>query len=86
MRRKPMSNGNELINELTYKAQIKAMPDRALQEFTAEKIFELTTITKNHESRIAFLENVDKRMIGLVGGVASIIGAIIASIVNYFVK
>lgn len=79
-----MSNENNLLNELTYKAHIKAMPDRVLQEFTAEKIFELTTISTSNTKRIFALESRNKKVIGFVGGGAAVLGGIITTVFDFF--
>ncbi len=81
-----MPNGSELINQLTYKAQIKSRSDRSWQEFTAEKVFELATMSADHEKRIVTLEERDRKAFGISGGIGGIIGAALIALTNYLLN
>jgi len=81
-----MPNGNYWLNEMEFERALKQMSDRDLLEFTARQTYSVCLLAQNNEKRISSLEKRNHRIIGTIGGIAGVIGAIIASAINYFVR
>ena len=79
-----MANG---INyELDFEKRIGEMQDRPLLEFIARQTLEITGKCKGYDKSIAILENGDRKLSGIVGGISGTITAAIVGIINYFVN
>uniref|UniRef100_A0A6M3L1H8 Uncharacterized protein n=1 Tax=viral metagenome TaxID=1070528 RepID=A0A6M3L1H8_9ZZZZ len=78
-----MPNGKNLINELDYREKIKAMKPRALQEFTALRVYETCIIVERNDRRITVLEKRDRKWTGIGGGIGAIIASAIWAILNF---
>ena len=74
-----MPNGQYILNDLKFNQEIRCMDDRALAEYTAKLAY-------SNAIRITSLENVNKKKMGIAGGIGSIIGAGIACLIDYLVR
>ena len=60
------------------------MSDRELSEFTARQTYDVCNLAVSNERRIVLLENRGSKFMGSIGLVGAFIGAIIISVINYF--
>lgn len=60
-----------MLNEMEFERQLKKMPDRDLQEFTARQIFAICKRCERHEKRLNNLESIDRQMILKGSGVGA---------------
>lgn len=74
-----MPNGRYILNDLEFDKEIKDMTDRQLMEFSAR-------LSYSNAIRIISLEGRNKRTMGAIGGVGAIIGAALASAIDYFIR
>ena len=75
---------NTINQELDFEKLISGMKDRDLLEFVARQNYETSLRCPRHDSRIAALENQNKKISGIVGGITGAITGIIIGIINYF--
>ena len=80
-----MTDGNQVNRELEFEKRINGMADRQLLEFVARQNYETCLRCEAHDKRITSLENSNKKISGIVGGVTGTVTAIIISVINYFV-
>jgi len=81
-----MPNGKCILNELDFETHIERMGDRDLLEFVARQNYETSIRCEKHDNRITTLENQQRRMAGLTGGIAGMVSSIIVGIINYFIR
>ena len=74
----------EFINDLQVEQRIKEMNDRELMEFTARQVYDVCSIAGNNTKRIVSLERRGNKIMGIIGGVGTFVGAIIVAVINYF--
>lgn len=74
-----MPNGRYILNDLEFDREIREMEDRELMEFTAK-------LSYSNAIRITSLENMNKRKVGLAGGLGAVLGAAFASTIDYFLR
>ena len=76
---------NGINYELDFEKRIGEMADRQLLEFVARQTFEITGKCKGYDIKIATLENGDRKISGIMGGITGTIMAFIIGLINYFV-
>ena len=83
-----MPNDKEILNDMEFESHLAEMGDNQLEliKFVARQQYKMSKLCPIHNKRIKALENKDKKMFGLTGGVGGIIGAIVASIIDYFAR
>ena len=81
-----MSNKKEFLNRLEIEESFRGMSDRQLIEFTARQVYEVCRVASNHTDRIQALEKQNTKFFGIIGGVGTIIGAVVVSIINYLLR
>ncbi len=74
------------LGGLELEEHLDKMSDRDLMEFTARQVFAICRRCETEDKRITTLENRDKRVFGITGGIGGIIGAIFIAMVDYFVR
>jgi len=78
-----MSNG---INyELDFEKRIGEMQDRQLLEFVARQTLEITGKCKTFDTQITSLEDGNRKVSSIVGGISGTATAIVISVLNYFI-
>ena len=77
-----MSDG--MINDLDFEKRISELDDRGLLEFTARQVFGVRKTVTSNTSRIISLESKSKKILAIIGGIGSIIGAAVVSVINHF--
>ena len=77
---------NGINYELDFEKRIGNMADRPLLEFIARQTLEISGKVDKHSHRITVLENNNKRLSGIIGGITGAFTAIIVGIINYFVS
>jgi hypothetical protein len=75
---------NEINNELEFLSHIQSIPDRQLLEFVARQNYETCIRCEQHNERLISLENGNRNVSGITGGITGTISAIIISIISYF--
>ena len=81
-----MANRLEFLNDLELEERISSMSDRELSEFTARQTYDVCNLAGSNERRIISLEKKGNKFMGSIGIVGAFIGAIIVSVINYFVS
>lgn len=81
-----MPNGKYFLNDLDFEHQLKTMNDRELLEFTARQTYDVCNRVESHDKRIRGLETQSNRRSGVIGGSGALIGAAVASIIDYFIR
>ena len=77
-----MSDG--MINDLDFEKRISELDDRGLLEFTARQVFGVRKTVTSNTSRIISLESKSKKILAITGGIGSILGAAVVSVINHF--
>lgn len=80
-----MANRTEFLNDLELEKHLADMSDRDLLEFTARQTYDVCNLAGSNERRIITLERRSNKFMSGVGIVSAFIGAIIVSVINYFV-
>ena len=75
---------NEFIDDLEVEQRIKEMNDRQLMEFTARQCYDIISVASKHGKRITVLERRGNKIMGIVGGIGTFVGAVIITVFNYF--
>ena len=75
---------DNMLDDLEFEKRIAELSDRGLQEFTARQVFETRKDVSTNTKRIVKLEKKSNKIIGITGGLGSLIGAAIVAILNYF--
>ena len=78
-----MANG--MLQDIEFEKRIKAMPDRELLEFVARQTAEVCQKVEGHEKRLKKLEQDNRKLSGIIGGVSGLIAAVAVGIINWFV-
>ena len=73
-----------IIGKLDFEKKISDMPDRQLLEFVARTTLAICEKSESNESRIGKLENGNKKMSSIIGGISGTITAVVIGIINYF--
>ncbi len=81
-----MPNGKYVLNDLDFEKRISGMGDRGLLEFVARQNYETCSRCEKHDKRITSLENQNRKISGIFGGIAGLISAVVIGIINYFVR
>jgi hypothetical protein len=81
-----MNKNTAFSNDLKVEEQIKEMGDRDLLEFVARQTSILVGVVNLQDKRISKVEAKDSRIMGIVGGFGTVIGAIIVGTINYFIR
>ncbi len=81
-----MPNGKQVISDIEYEQHIKYMDDRQLLEFTARQVYDLCVKVSEDRKRIDALEKHDQKAFGTAGGIGAVIGAAIATVIDYFIR
>jgi len=80
-----MPNGKYILDEYEFEKTIKSLSDRDLLETVARQNYDTAIKCLEYERRIGNLESGAKKVSSVFGGIAGVIAAIVASIINYFV-
>lgn len=83
-----MPDGKEMLNELEFESRLQEFGDNQLEllKFVARQQFQTSKILPHHNKRITNLENRDRKAFGVSGGIGGIIGATIASVIDYLLR
>lgn len=76
---------NGILSEAEFENEIKNLSDRQLSEFVARQVYDICKQREAEDKRIAVLEGRDKKFAGALGGVSGAVGAILVSVIDYFV-
>jgi len=76
--------GNGLNSELDFEKRISEMPDNELLRFIARQTYEITGKCKTFDSEINLLKTGDRKVSGIMGGMAGMVTSVIIGIINYF--
>jgi len=74
------------MDDLEIERIIQEMDDRELNEFTARQVYGIYKLAYSNQSRITTLEKRGNKTMGLIGGFGTFVGAVITSIVSFFVN
>ena len=79
---------NGMLNDIEFENQLNELGDNQLSliKFVARQQFSTSKLISTNTTRITSLENGDRKMSSILGGIAGTITAIIIGIVNYFVN
>lgn len=82
-----MSNNPNFLNDMEFEKRLSEMGDNQpeLIKFVARQQFSSSKTLTTHNSRIAILENGDRKMSGIVGGITGAITGIVIGVLNYLV-
>jgi len=77
-----------MMSDLEFENQINKLGDNqlALIKFVARQQFTSSQMLIKHDTRIASLENGDRKMSGIAGGITGTIAGVIIGIINYFIN
>ena len=81
-----MANRTEFLDDLELEKRLASMSDRDLLEFTARQTYDVCILSGSNERRIILLEKRDNKFMGSIGIVGAFIGAVIVSVINFFVS
>lgn len=83
-----MTNGTNFLNDMEFENQLNEYGDDqlALTRFIARQQWQMSKSCSAHNERLCSLEKRDRKILGFTGGIAAIIGAVIVSIINFFVS
>ena len=83
-----MSNNSPLMQDMEFEQRLNEMGDNQpeLIRFIARQQYRMAKLCPVHEKKIKALENKDRKQAGAIGGIGAIIGAIMAGIVDYFMR
>ena len=76
---------NGMLHDMELEKRIKAMPERELLEFMARQMAEVCQKVEGHEKRLKKVEQDNKRLSGIIGGISGLITAVAVGIINWFV-
>ncbi len=79
---------SRIMDEIEFENRINELGDSqlALIKFVARQQFASSKLLALHESKITSLENGDRKLSSIAGGITGTITAIIIAIINYFVS
>ncbi len=77
-----------MLEDAEFENQMNALGDDqpALIKFVARQQFATSKVLITHGRKIKALERRSNRTMGIIGGTGTLIGAVIASIFEYFIK
>ena len=81
-----MPNGRYVLNDLEFEKRISGMGDRDLLEFVARQSYETCFYVERNSNRIATLENHNRKISGIFGGIAGLISATMVGVISWFTK
>ena len=81
-----MANRTEFLDDLELERRLANMSDRDLLEFTARQTYDVCNLAGSNERRIVSLEKRGNKFMGSIGIVGAFIGAVIVSVINFFVS
>jgi len=81
-----MANRTEFLDDLELERRLANMSDRDLLEFTARQTYDVCNLAGSNERRIISLEKKGNKFMGSIGIVGAFIGAVIVSVINFFVS
>ncbi len=77
---------NNINEELEFEQHIAGLNDRELIESVARQTYDLKKTCPVHSRRIEALESRTKKEMGVSGGIGVGIGAVIAGVIEWFIK
>ena len=83
-----MLNGKNFLNEMEFEQRLEEMgaDQLALLKFIARNQYEMSKLCPIHDRDIKHLQNRSKKEIGASGGIGAIIGAALATAIDYFMR
>ena len=75
---------NVMQGDMDFENGYKGWGDRQLLEFVARQTYETCKRCEVHSTRIANIENGNKRASGIVGGISGTITAVVIGVISYF--
>ena len=82
-----MPDNNGILSDLEFENQINDLGDNQLEliKFVARQQYSSSKVLIVHDKRLSKLEARDRKTFGISGGIGGIIGAAIASAVDYLI-
>ena len=77
---------SKILDEMSFREMWRRMPEDERQPYLAYQAYKVAVCMEDHEKRISDVENGDKRLSSIAGGISGTITAILVGIINYFVS
>ncbi len=79
---------NGMMSDIAFENQINELGDNqiALIKFVARQQFASSKLLAIHDTKITSLENGDRKLSSIAGGISGTITAILVGIINYFIN
>ena len=79
---------SKILDEIEFENQINALGDNQIDliKFVARQQFTSSKLLVLHDEKITLLENGDRKLSSIAGGISGTITAILIGVVNYFIS